>query len=139
MKKTKKEKYVKICPKCKSTDINMDKSNPLQPAMGMPALYICGNCKHTGNFFPEIPLSELEEFETDDKNKPNTKKNETPLVDASYGNFEVRFLWKLYAPLTILLGIFMTTKEPISGIIVTLIGIIIFYIAYIKKRKIRKE
>lgn len=39
--KKKKEKFVKFCPNCKSYDIQMDTTNPLQSAIGLPAKYIC--------------------------------------------------------------------------------------------------
>ena len=135
---SKNEKYVMVCPKCKSPDVYMDKSNPLQPAMGLPAMYICNKCKHSGYNFPEVQLSELDEFE-EEVNKErisDAKKDNSSLVDTSYGNFEVRVFWKISAPLTILVGIYLLFKEPISGTILTLIGIIMFYITYFKKRKL---
>jgi ribosomal protein L37AE/L43A len=59
----KEEKYVMICPKCKSPDVEMDATNPVQPAFGLPPMYICHKCGHSGNAFPEVPISEIEEFE----------------------------------------------------------------------------
>ncbi len=138
-KSSKKEKYVMICPQCKSPDVYMDKSNSLQPFMGLPAMYICNKCKHSGNSFPEIKLSELEDFEEEvtKEHLSNIKKDDSPLVDTSYGNFEVRVFWKISAPITLLIGIFLLIKEPISGTIITLLGIFMFYITYFKKRKLK--
>lgn len=78
-KSSKEEKYVRVCPQCKSPDVDMDKSNPLQPAMGLPAMYICNKCGHLGNYFPEVKLSELEEFEEEvtKKHLSDTKKDDS--------------------------------------------------------------
>lgn len=133
-----KEKYVMICPKCKSPDVYMDKSNPLQPALGLPAMYICNKCKHSGYSFPEAILSKLDEIqEVSKEHLSDTRIDETSLVDTSYGNFQVRVFWKISAPITLLVGIFLFFKEPISGTIITLIGIFTFYVTYFKKRKLK--
>ena len=133
------EKYIMICPKCKSIDINMDKSNPLQGAMGLPAMYICNKCGHSGYTFPEIKFSEIEELkeEKEISKKPDSKieKDDTPLVDTSYGDFQVRIFWKISAPIILFAGIFLLFKEPISGTILTVTGLFMFYTTYFKKRK----
>lgn len=55
-----KEQYTMICPKCNSIDVNIDKSNPLQATLGLPVIYACNKCGYSGNIFPEIKISELE-------------------------------------------------------------------------------
>ncbi len=52
------KKYVNICPKCKSTKVYMEKSNPASGALGLPAKYVCEKCRHTGYNFPEIEADE---------------------------------------------------------------------------------
>jgi len=138
-KSSEEEKDVMICPKCKSPDVHIDTSNPLQPARGLPARYICNNCNYSGYTFPEIKLSEIEKFENDVKKEPlsNTKKENSPMVDTSYGNFKVKIWWKIISPITFLVGVFLLFKEPILGTIITLLGIFMFYIAYFKKRKLK--
>ena len=81
------KRYIQICPKCKSPDVNMDKSNPIQPAYGLPALYICGNCDHTGYTFPEVELDKIEGFEkeVDKLQLRKTKEPATEQVDRTYG------------------------------------------------------
>jgi hypothetical protein len=139
-KSSEEEKYVMVCPQCKSHDVYMDKSNPLQPAMGLPAMYICNRCKHSGYTFPEVKISELENFEEEvtKEHLSDTKKDGSSMVDTSYGNFVVRIFWKISAPITLLVGIFLLFKEPISGTILTLLGIFMFYITYFKKKKLKE-
>ena len=134
----KNEKYVRICPKCKSPDVYINKPNPLQSFL--PAMYACNRCKHLGQIFPEVKLSKINELEEEvNKEVPSdTKKDDSSLVDASYGNFVVRVLWKITAPITILMGIFLLVfYGPLPGSILTLMGVFMFYITYFKKRKLK--
>lgn len=138
-KSSKEEKEIMICPKCKSPNVHLDNSNPLQPAMGLPPKYVCNNCGYSGYVFPKIKLSELKKFEDKIKKEPfyKMKKHNSSIVDTSYGNFEVKVFWKISAPITFLVGIFLLFKEPILGAIITLLGIFMFYITYFKKRKLK--
>jgi len=141
MAKTKKEKYVKVCPACKYADIHIDWSNPLQPAMGIPATYVCKRCGHRGNFFPEVAVSELEDFEKDVEklNLRNGKEKDQALVDTSYGNFEVRVVWKLTAPIIFLIGLLYINKEPLYGLTMTSAGLVMIYITYFRKRGLKEK
>ena len=136
----KKEKYVRVCPKCKSINIKQDKST-LQQTGALPTMYICNKCGHSGYTFPEVKLSELKKFEVevDAEHLRDNKKDKTELIDTSYGKFEVRLWWKIVSPIMILLGVFLLFFEPISGIISLILGLITFYITYFKKRKLRDE
>ena len=144
----KEEQFIMICPICKSPDVNMDKSNPVQPAMGLPPMYICNKCGHVGNYFPEIPVREIEEFEAEvkkgetevKKGEPNNSLfNKESKVDIRYGIFEVRVLWKIFAPIILFLGIFLLFKEPISGSILILIGLGMYYVTFFSKRKLKEK
>ncbi|MFQ5620342.1 MAG: hypothetical protein ACE5FT_00695 [Candidatus Nanoarchaeia archaeon] len=126
-----KEKYVMICPKCKSTDISMDYSNPIQPAIGLPARYVCGKCNHNAYTFPEVSLSKVKKF----KGNPKIKAS---VVDTSYGKFEVRALWKVGGPLFILIGLFFYLLVPIVGVLIILAGWGMCYITYFRKRKLKE-
>ena len=55
-KKPEKKRYVKVCPKCGSAEINIEKANPLQPALGLPERYECISCGFAGRNFPEVEL-----------------------------------------------------------------------------------
>jgi hypothetical protein len=136
-----KEEYVMVCPKCKSPDVESDRTNPLQPAMGLPQIYLCNRCGHSGPNFPEVELSELEHFETEAKKEKlvDTKEDATPKVDSRYGVFEVRVLWKITGPVILLLGILLAFKEFILGAIAILFGLVMIYITYFKKRNIKVD
>jgi len=127
-----KKSYVQICPKCKSTDVFMDHSNPLQGAMGLPPNYVCNNCNHTSHVFPEVDMSKK-------KLKVNSKakKNKVSKVDTSVGDFDVRVTWKVAAPLLVLLGIIAYFAEPAFGIFITLLGLGMCYITFGKKRNLK--
>ncbi len=51
-----KNKFVIVCPKCKSPDIYRDTSNNLTGAMGLPSMYVCNKCEFSGYSFPEIAV-----------------------------------------------------------------------------------
>jgi ssDNA-binding Zn-finger/Zn-ribbon topoisomerase 1 len=61
---SKKSKYVKICPRCKSVGVMTELKSGW--FIGLPASYRCKDCGMRSMFFPEI---EIEEGEKDAKNK----------------------------------------------------------------------
>ncbi len=135
----KKERYVMVCPKCKSTDVHTDYSNRLQPALGIPAMYVCSNCGHTGYTFPEVKLSELEGFEkkAGKEHMVDKKKDKSPLIDPSYGEFEVRAFWKISSIVLFAVGIILIFAAPAYGIALALLAAVMFYITYFMKRKLK--
>ncbi len=135
-----KVRYIKVCPKCKSPDVAMDKTNPLQPSLGMPALYICNKCGHSAYQFPEIPLSELEAFEEDveEKHLSDTKKDQTPLLDPAYGNFEVRAFWKFAGPAVLVIGLLLILASPGIGGFFAVVGLFMCYITFFRKKGLKE-
>ena len=135
------EAYIMVCPKCKSLDIEMDTTNPVQPTFGLPPIYICHKCGHSGNAFPEVQMSEIEGFEKEAKKEglTNSSPDKTPKTDSRYGNFGVRVLWKISGPILLLLGIILLFIRPIFGAILILFGLLMIYITYFKKRKLRGD
>lgn len=67
----KKEKYVKICPQCGSTNIKIP---PAGMDLKMTKRDYCIDCKNWG-IFPEIKESETEKFKKSLKKNENTKKH----------------------------------------------------------------
>ena len=53
----KKERYVKICPKCKSENVSPDFSLRTFGEQSEFNKYKCNNCGHSSVFFPEQPKS----------------------------------------------------------------------------------
>lgn len=66
-----KKKYIKICPKCKSTSIST-KFTP-QIALGIPTEYCCDDCGFTSMLFPEV---EAEVRHAEKKEKEKKEKEE---------------------------------------------------------------
>ena len=97
-------KFVKFCPRCKSINISLDKSNPLFGAAGLPANYICKDCGYNRRVFPEINISKLKELK-ESRTEKQTEDLTTNQVDTSYGNFVVKKWWKFAGPFIIILGI----------------------------------
>jgi hypothetical protein len=134
--KKRKDEYVKVCPRCKSPDVSLDKSNPVQFAAGLPAFYVCNRCGHTANTFPEVRLDEIEEFKKQAAEKKAVKSREksTPMVDKRYGEFMVEIVWKLTGPLGIAAGIlFILMKDYLAAAVITSSSLAISYLAFRKK------
>jgi hypothetical protein len=132
------ENYVMVCPKCKSPDVDRDNSNPLTGAAGLPSMFLCHKCSHTGYNFPEVLLSELDNFENEASKEGiiDVSPDTTPKVDLTYGNFQVRFIWKITGPICVLLGIMAFDKSAFLGISFALLGAWMIYISFFKKRAI---
>jgi len=130
-----KYEYVMVCPQCKSTDIRQDKST-IQSLGYVPQMYICNRCGHSGYAFPEIEISQLKKFEEDihTSGLSDTSKDQTPLMDISYGKFIVRGAWKIFAPIVIIIGISLMLLDEgpsfIYGAISLLIGLFMALFAY---------
>ena len=129
-----------MCPQCKSININQDKST-MQQLGELPTRYICNNCGHSGFSFPEVLLSELEKFEKEmgKSGSIDTKKDKTPLLDDSYGKFEVRFMWKILSPIILIVGIIFLLNQLLTGLVILSVGLIMSYITYFKKIKLRDD
>lgn len=141
-KKNKKEQYIKFCPKCKYVDVSRSKVTHIQKLGALPHMYICNHCGHTGYQFPEVEISELGHFqkEVDKRQLRDTKKDKTELVDTAYGKFEVRVIWKITAPILLIIGIiFLSSQYYLYGSIVLLVGLFMVYITYFKKRKLKDD
>jgi len=130
-----KQEYVMVCPQCKSPDIRQDKST-MQSLGYLPQMYICNRCGHLGYAFPEVEISQLGEFEAEvsASGASDAKKDQTLLVDVSYGKFFVRGVWKISAPILIILGIYAISLSQrefhIWGITSLILGLIVGFFAY---------
>lgn len=133
----KKEKYVQVCPKCKSIDIMRDNTIKFEGAVGLPSMFICNNCGHSNYLFPEVAVSDLEDFKekVEEKKLVNKTSDNSKLVDTNYGDFIVNFFWKIIGPLILIFGIVILLKNIIAGLIPVVISLFVIYIAYFKKKK----
>jgi transposase-like protein len=48
---------IMICPKCKSTSIRRDVMDLAGQVKILPT-YVCNNCNHSGNVFPEVDIEQ---------------------------------------------------------------------------------
>ena len=51
-------KFVRVCPKCLSRNIESDLSAEAYGASNFFNSYKCNDCQYAGQFFPELPESE---------------------------------------------------------------------------------
>ncbi len=123
-----KVKYLRICPKCKSAKVEVEKSNPLHATFGVPWMYVCQSCGHSGQVFPEVAIDSLKNVK---KEKPIKQKS--PQIDTSYGEFQVRFIWKILAPICFVLGLLLIPPILPVAIMMIVFSLVIGYFAYIKK------
>ncbi len=131
-----KRAYVKVCPQCKLPDISIDKSNPLQPARGMPYSYICNRCGTVGWNFPEVEASQIGTFEKeiDRKHLRLIRQKGNELVNTAWGTFTIKRMWKISSISMTLVGLFVMLKQDeLSGIMLLSLGTIMFYFAYVKR------
>ena len=86
--KDKNKKFVRICPKCGSTNIKTDFSNPVVWAYGTTTKYKCISCSYLGTIFPEVLRNEVKNYkkELDDIKKEGKIVNKKwEMVDTSTG------------------------------------------------------
>lgn len=57
----KKEEAIRICPRCGSAEINADLSDVMTIWSGSTK-WICSNCNYSSPIFPEVLISEIENF-----------------------------------------------------------------------------
>lgn len=82
-----KEKYVTICPKCGSDDVQGE-TNPAYVDAGLFNQFKqCNNCSHHGQIFPEVPKSKV----TKNPKKPEEVKDRQ-LVEPSLGKGYYKFI-----------------------------------------------
>lgn len=101
MKKGKKSEPVTICPRCYSTDVSGDFSNPVLVATGLFNSYNkCNHCGHTAIMFPQVPKSRVPKKP---KNIKDIKEKRT-LVDTSYGR-GLTATFKIFVPMVLIMSI----------------------------------
>ena len=145
-KKAVKERFLRFCPKCKSNEVSMEKSNPLFGAYGLPANYVCSGCGYSGKVFPEVKASKFKELKKSIAGKPN-QELKSNLVDSSYGDFVVRVWWKFMGPAAIIFGLislylWFNSTNPRRGLVLLIVSLFVFvlgavttYFSYFKRHK----
>jgi hypothetical protein len=136
--RVKEAKYVQVCPKCGSVDLEIDFSNPVVWDYGTRSLYKCRDCGNMGAVFPEVDTADLELFRKEISQLPSREgKEET--IDAKTGLFavetEILGSCGILGAILLLVGVAglgISYKYAIAGIVGALFLAIIYYI--MKKR-----
>ena len=67
----KKEKYLRICPICGSTDTSYDLSTHAAATRFSTSIYKCNECGYSAQAFPEMDEKTIKEFRKELKKKTN--------------------------------------------------------------------
>jgi len=78
----KKKDTVMICPKCKSPNIDMDRTNPVQPSLGLPA-HVYMQYGHRDISFRKCVITEIENLRRKAKHEglTDSSPDKTPKTD----------------------------------------------------------
>ncbi len=69
--KENKPRYVRICPRCRSLNIEISHQGSLSglTALGLPTIYRCKDCGYRGYAFPEIDLNKIKSKQKENNDK----------------------------------------------------------------------
>ena len=82
-----KERFVPVCPKCGSDDVQSE-TNPAYASSGLLTQFKqCNNCGHHGQFFPEVPKSKVTKTP-----KKAEEVKDRQLVELSLGKGYYKFI-----------------------------------------------
>ena len=129
--------YKKTCPKCGSTDVHVDFSNPVVWSEGTQTKYKCHNCEYVGYFFPEVSDKRRKDF----RKKVKHKKHKYPIMDAKTGESVAE---SYVMGLLIIIGIILVIAavfyryDPIYRITMIVIALGLFGFTYLVYREARE-
>jgi predicted RNA-binding Zn-ribbon protein involved in translation (DUF1610 family) len=96
----KKERFVKFCPRCNSTDITILKEIKVLQTGAFPMYYKCRNCGFSLHTFPEIAISKVPELKI-------KKMKYAPTTPVHVGKFIAYGWWKIVGPIGLLICAFL--------------------------------
>lgn len=143
--KMKKEQYVQVCPKCGSTRVHVDFSNPVVWAYGTTTKYRCESCGHMAPIFPEMPKKEVTHYKRMLKEKMQEHKGDggnKDIIDTTpgftIGIFEV--LLFIMAAIMLILGFLLGRERGVTdlGMAITLFVVCSYIIWKIRESHKRK-
>ena len=53
---------IRICPKCKSPNLEQEPTHGMEFISGAQPIYTCKKCNHSGPFFPEVSEKEFKKL-----------------------------------------------------------------------------
>lgn len=60
--KKEKKKFIRVCPKCGSIDVETEKDNAAKVRFGAPLNYVCKSCGFKNTVFPEVEEDKIEAY-----------------------------------------------------------------------------
>ena len=148
--KKNKNKWLRICPKCSSLDVQTDFSNPVVWAYGTTAKYKCDSCGHIAPTFPEVFENKITRFKEKLKQEIKEEKIQSfreDLIDTSTGfwiiTYEIVSILVVLVIVLFIAGVYFINKNAIISFVLIIIGVLILtwlirqYDKY-KKRKYYK-
>lgn len=130
-----KEKDVKVCPHCRSTDVEADFSQPAAVATGVFHQKV--KCNHCG--FMGVPLLMYESDVPDEPLPVDDLAGDRKQIDTEYGKGVTLGLWKVSGPLLLFFTIlFLIMQDYFAAFGVTLPGGILITL-WAFKHKYAKE
>lgn len=132
--------YIPVCPKCGSTDIETDFSNPVVWNYGAPSKKRCRSCGYVASVFPEVEIEGLSSYQQKKKQNRSSKTMDAVGMDTETG-FRVGLIEGLLGVISVIVGvvIFSVLASLVLGIVVVLLFVGgIAYLIYQKPWKKRK-
>ena len=142
-KKSDKEKYAKICPKCGSINIKTDFSNPVVWAYGTSPKYKCKECGYLSFLFPEVIPEKIGFFRNKIKKgmKISYKQSKYETLDVSSGFYVGIFEVFIVISIFIIIIAFMAYYEDPLARVLFIIFFFFIVVALVQRfrRKIYKN
>lgn len=140
--KEKNKNFVRICPKCGSTSVQTDFSNPVVWAYGTTTKFRCNSCSYVGNLFPEISKDNLKDYK--EELEEEIKKGQIKISDRETIDSSTGYSVGLFEIMIIVIGLVFTViysllKDRSSIITLILWIILIVYVIWILILKIGEK
>ena len=144
MPKMPKEKYVRVCPKCGSTNVHADLSKDMI-AWGGSTRMVCDDCGYSAMLFPEVLKSQAGKLKAKSKLKTEKQKRPTEKSIESKGIVKKTKFWGYFyliiAILIILTGVITMYRDGLHeerllvSLLMAALPLIIGIVLVIKRAK----
>ena len=112
----------------------------------LPTKYICSNCGYLSFNFPEIDVDELDKLHPQKKQGKKESKNQSELIDTSYGKFYVKVVWKILGSIFLMFWLIYLYSilnsdsyknlDLLISIIFIILGIVMCYFTFTKNKSL---
>lgn len=113
--------YIPVCPKCGSTDVEIDFSNPVVWNYGAPSKNHCRSCGYVASVFPEVEIDSVSSYQKKKKQSSSSKEMASVGMDTETG-FRVGLIEGLLGVISVIVGVivFSVLASLVLGIVVVL-------------------